>query len=164
MAHAHGSRQLNATRLRLVPERIDSEIGAPLVLELLDDLARRYGGPDPDEPSPADLAPPHGIFFVAWLDDDAVGCGGLRRYADGIGEIKRMYTRASARRTGVGRTVLAAVEHRALAVGYERLVLETGTKQPEAIELYRSVGYELTESYGQYRDYPDSRCFTKLLR
>ena len=32
------------------------------------------------------------------------------------------------------------------------------------IELYRSVGYELTESYGQYRDYPDSRCFTKTLR
>jgi len=60
--------------------------------------------------------------------------------------------------------VLAAVERRSLEMGYERLVLETGTKQPEAIELYRSVGYELTESYGQYRDHPDSRCFTKLLR
>jgi len=164
MAHPDGSRQLNATRLRLIPDRIDSEIGAPLVLELLDDLAQRYGGPDPDEPSPEDLAPPHGIFFVAWLDDDAIGCGGLRRYADGVGEIKRMYTRASARRVGVGRTILAAVEHRALEVGYERLVLETGTKQPEAIELYRSFGYEPTEAYGQYRDYPASRCFTKLLR
>jgi GNAT superfamily N-acetyltransferase len=164
MAYPDGSRQLNATRLRLVPDRIDSEIGAPLVLELLDDLAQRYGGPDPDEPLPEALAPPYGIFFVAWLDEEPAGCGGLRRYQDGIGEIKRMYTRPHARRAGIGRTLLAAVEHHALAVGYERLVLETGTKQPEAIELYRSVGYELTESYGQYRDYPDSRCFTKLLR
>ena len=150
--------------MHLVTDRIDSEIGAPLVLELLDDLAKRYGGPDPDEPSPADLAAPHGIFFVAWLDEAPAGCGGLRRYADGIGEIKRMYTRPQARRAGVGRTVLAAVERRSLEIGYERLVLETGTQQPEAIELYRSVGYELTESYGQYRDFPESRCFTKLLR
>ena len=149
--------------MHLVTDRIDSEIGAPLVLELLDDLAKRYGGPDPDEPSPADLAAPHGIFFVAWLDEEPAGCGGLRRYADGIGEIKRMYTRPQARRAGVGRTVLGAVEQRARELAYARLVLETGTKQPEAIELYRSVGYELTESYGQYRDYPESRCFTKLL-
>jgi GNAT superfamily N-acetyltransferase len=164
MAHPHGPRQLSATRLRLVPDRIDSEIGAPLVLELLDDLARRYGGPDPDEPSPGDLAPPHGIFLVAWLDNDAVGCGGLRRFADGIGEIKRMYTQATARRVGVGRNVLAAVEQHALEIGYERLLLETGTKQPEAIELYRSCGYEPMDAYGQYHDYPDSRCFTKPLR
>jgi GNAT superfamily N-acetyltransferase len=134
------------------------------VLELLRDLAERYGAEDPDEPSPHELAPPDGIFFVAWLDDEPAGCGGLRRHGDGIGEVKRMYTRPGARRAGVGRTVLAAVEHRALDLGYERLVLETGTKQPEAIDLYRSVGYELIESYGQYRDYPDSRCFSKRLR
>jgi GNAT superfamily N-acetyltransferase len=163
VAHVDGRRQLSAKRLRLVAERIDSEIGAALVLELLEELGERYGGPDPDEPASADLAPPHGIFFIAWRDDEPAGCGGLRRYADGIGEIKRMYTRPQARRSGVGRTVLAAVEQCARELAYARLVLETGTKQPEAIEMYRSVGYEPTESYGQYRDYPDSRCFTKLL-
>jgi GNAT superfamily N-acetyltransferase len=163
VAHVDG-RRLSTARLRLVTDRIDSDVGAMLVAELLRDLAERYGGEDPDEPSPSELAPPGGAFFVAYLDDRPVGCGGLRRHADGVGEIKRMYTRPGARRLGVGRTVLAAVEHRALEVGYDRLVLETGTKQPEAIEMYRSLGYEPMQSYGQYRDYPDSRCFTRTLR
>jgi hypothetical protein len=56
------------------------------------------------------------------------------------------------------------LEIEAAAMGYRRLVLETGTKQPEAIELYVSAGYELIESYGEYRDYPESRCFAKTLR
>jgi GNAT superfamily N-acetyltransferase len=134
------------------------------VLELLHDLAERYGGPDPDEPSPADLAPPRGTFLVAWLGDEAVGCGGIRRHAEGVGELKRMYTRPTARRQGIARSVLAALEIEATAIGYRRLVLETGTKQPEAIELYVSAGYQLIEPYGEYRDYPDSRCFAKTLR
>jgi GNAT superfamily N-acetyltransferase len=148
---------------RLVEDRIDSTIGGELVMELLTELAERYGGPDPDEPSPADLAPPRGAFLVAWFGDDAVGCGGVRGREGGTGEIKRMYTRPMARRLGVGRALLAEIEHRAGGLGYRRLVLETGTKQPEAIELYRSFGYELIESYGQYKDHPESRCYRKDL-
>lgn len=149
--------------VRIVEDRIDSPIGAELVLELLIDLAERYGGPDPDEPSPSDLAPPRGAFLVAWMGTEAVGCGGLRARDGDIGEIKRMYTRPTARRLGVARALLAGVEQRASELGYRRLVLETGTKQPEAIGLYRTSGYELIEPYGQYQDHPESRCFAKLL-
>lgn len=151
--------------IRLTEDRIDSPIGRELVLELLDELAERYGGPDPDEPSPSELAPPAGAFVVAWLDGAAVGCGGVRALAGNVGELKRMYTRTAVRRRGVGRAVLFAVEDRACALGYARLVLETGILQPEAIALYESVGYEPVPPYGQYKDYPDSRCFAKdLLR
>jgi GNAT superfamily N-acetyltransferase len=153
-------------RPELRDDRIDSPVGSELVGELLDELVRRYGGPDPDAPSPHDLAPPGGAFFVAWLEDVAVGCGGVRAYtgdAGAVGEIKRMYTRPAARRSGVARALLVAIEERAVGLGYARLVLETGTRQPEAIRLYESFGYEPVTPYGQYRDHPESRCFGKDL-
>ena len=147
----------------LLDDRIDSPVGGDLVMELLADLAARYGGPDPDEPSPSDLAAPAGCFLVAWLGERAVGCGGVRAHAPGVGEIKRMYTRPAARRRGVARTLLAALEVRAGELGYQRLVLETGTKQPEAMTLYETLGYAPTAPYGQYADFPESRCFAKDL-
>ena len=152
--------------IRLVDDRIDSPLGSELVAELLDDLAARYGGPDPDEPTPLDLSPPRGAFLVAWVDGAAAGCGGVRAY-DGddraVGEIKRMYTRPSARRRGIARVLLGAIEARARDLGYTRLVLETGTKQPEAMSLYETAGYEPITPYGEYKDYPESRCYAKDL-
>ena len=147
----------------LTDDRIDSPVGSDLVMELLAELAARYGGPDPDEPSPTDLAPPAGCFLVAWLGERAVGCGGIRAHTPGVGEIKRMYTRPAVRRRGVARNLVAALELRARELGYRRLVLETGTKQPEAMTLYEALGYAPIASYGQYKDFPDSRCFAKDL-
>jgi GNAT superfamily N-acetyltransferase len=167
VAHDDGHRLLSERSivedLRLVEDRIDSEVGATLVAELLDDLMARYGGPDPDAPAASDFTAPHGVFLVAWLDGTPVACGGVRAHHDRSGELKRMYTRAAARRRGVGRAVLTELERRATALGYARLVLETGTKQPEAIAMYETQGYAPITAYGQYRDYPDSRCFAKDL-
>jgi GNAT superfamily N-acetyltransferase len=147
----------------LLDDHIDSPVGRELVGELLAELAARYGGPDPDEPSPIDLAPPRGAFFVVWVDGTALGCGGVRAFDGDVGEIKRMYIRPTARRRGLARVLLAALEERACDLGYVRLVLETGTKQPEAMALYESFGYELITSYGLYKDYPESRCYGKTL-
>lgn len=163
MAHADGHRLSTGATLRLVEDRIDSEIGAMLVRELLADLAVRYGSDDIENPRPEELAPPHGAFFVVWRAEVPVGCGGVRHHDVGVGEIKRMYTRPEVRRSGVARTLVAAIEARALAIGYERLVLETATEQPEAIELYHALGYEPMAPYGAYLEYPNTRCFTKTL-
>ncbi len=149
--------------LTLAEDHIDSEVGARLVAALLADLEERYGGPDPDTPAASDFHPPSGVFLIAWCDGEAVACGGVRGFADGIGEIKRMYTVPAARRRGIARAVLTELEARAGALGHRRLQLETGTEQPEAIALYESLGYELITSYGQYADYPSSRCFAKDL-
>ncbi len=93
MAHDDGDRVLS---LHLAEDQIDSAIGTVLVGELMDDLAARYGGPDPDTPAPSDFHTPAGVFLVAWDGDDALGCGGVRAHHDDVGELKRMYTRASA--------------------------------------------------------------------
>jgi pimeloyl-ACP methyl ester carboxylesterase len=57
-----------------------------------------------------------------------------------------------------------AVEERARQRGTSRVRLETGTRQPEAMALYESLGYQLIENYGQYADSPLSRCYGKSLR
>jgi GNAT superfamily N-acetyltransferase len=150
---------------RVADDRLDSAAAGPLVRDLLDELHTRYGQPDadPDHLGAPDLAPPDGAFVVAWLDPAAVGCGGVRRAEPGVGELKRMYVAPAHRGRGVGRAVLAALEDRARTIGYERLILETGVRQPEAVALYRATGYEQIEPYGFYRGSPLSVCMAKTL-
>ena len=73
--------------IRVVEGRIDVEPGLSLVDALLDELRSRYDAEDDDAPSADDLAPPSGIFFVVFQDDAAIGCGGLKHFDDGIGEV-----------------------------------------------------------------------------
>jgi GNAT superfamily N-acetyltransferase len=149
--------------LRLVPEPLDGDAGVVLVQALLDELMARYGAPDPDHPAADELLPPDGVFFVAYRGAQAVGCGGLRRHDEHVGEVKRMYVEPDERRHGVGRAILRAVESAARRIGYRELVLETGVLQPEAIALYESEGYVAVEPWGLYRESVTSRCFAKEL-
>jgi GNAT superfamily N-acetyltransferase len=146
--------------------RLDSRVAEPLVRALHADLLERYGVPDadPDGLTADDLAPPTGAFVVAWLGERAVACGGVRRHDANVGELKRMYVAPSSRGQGVSRVLLTELEERAGALGYGRLILETGVRQPEAIGLYETSGYEPIEPYGFYRSSPLSRCYAKALR
>jgi GNAT superfamily N-acetyltransferase len=83
--------------------------------------------------------------------------------ADGDAELKRMYVVDRARGRGFARRLLAELERTAAAAGARRMVLETGTRQPEAIGLYRSAGYHPIPGFGVYRCAPGSRYFGKPL-
>ncbi|MGW8374515.1 GNAT family N-acetyltransferase [Streptomyces sp. ODS28] len=135
--------------------------------------AERYGGPGDVTPlDPAMFEPPRGVYLLAYDDDGRpVATGGWRAreadeegYADGDAEIKRMFVVPEAQGRGLARKILAELEADARATGRVRMVLETGTKQPEAIGLYTSSGYEPAEKFGVYRFEPESRCFAKRLR
>lgn len=132
----------------------------------------RYGeGGDATPLDPGMFVPPHGRYLVAYDDDGTpVATGGWRTqdendhgYADGDAEIKRMYVVPEARGLGLSRIVLAALEDDARAAGRVRMVLETGTRQPEAISLYTSSGYEPCAKFGHYRFHDLSRCYAKPL-
>ncbi|MEV7739347.1 GNAT family N-acetyltransferase [Streptomyces sp. NPDC088921] len=132
----------------------------------------RYGdGGDATTLAPEDFEPPTGIFLIAYDEmDSPVATGGWRaRDANGEGnldgdaELKRMYVVDVARGRGLARRILTALEDDARAAGRTRMVLETGTKQPEAIALYTSSGYEPCVKFGYYRFHEDSRCFAKAL-
>ncbi|TQJ74634.1 GNAT family N-acetyltransferase [Streptomyces sp. SLBN-31] len=132
----------------------------------------RYGdGGDATFLDPADFEPPNGVYLIAYdVDDTPVATGGWRSQdsngegnLDGDAELKRMFVVEAMRGRGVARRILAALEEDARAAGRARMVLETGTKQPEAIALYTSSGYEPCGKFGYYRHYEASRCFAKAL-
>jgi putative acetyltransferase len=127
------------------------------------EIAERYGTDD-SEPGPAPTADDIAAFYVAYDDDGTpVGCGGLRRIDETHGEIKRMFVAPSARGSGVSTAVLDRLERFGLESGWSRLVLETGTEQPDAIRFYTREGFTPIERYGYYVDSDDSLCFEKTL-
>ena len=101
---------------------------------------------------------------VAYLNDEAVGCGAFKRYDDQTVEIKRMYTKETARGNRIGTKVLAELEQWAIGEGYSFALLETGYRMPEAIGLYTKSGFSRIPNYGQYIDVDASRCFKKELK
>lgn len=146
---------------------VDRDYADPGVAVLLGEVQQeyvvRYGGPDASPIDPADFAPPDGAFLVALCDDQMVGCAGLRCHDEFAAEIKRMYVRATHRRRGHARQLLLALEQRARALGYARIVLETASEQPEALALYAMSGYEPVPAFGHYRCAPQSRHLGKRL-
>lgn len=134
-----------------------------LVAEVQAEYVVRYGGPDETPVDFAEFGPPYGAFMVATVDGEPVGCGGLRRHDPDTVEVKRMFVREQHRRRGHARSLLRALEDRARALGYRRVVLETGQVQPEAIALYTAEGYQPIDGFGHYRCAPLSRSFGKAL-
>ena len=88
-------------------------------------------------------------FFVARVDRVAAGCGGVA-FDDGFAEVKRMFTRPTARRQGVATGVLRRLEAEARSAGYSVLRLETGVYQDEAMAFYVSEGFEECDAFGDY--------------
>ena len=136
------------------------------------EYAVRYG--DGGDATPLDagmFVPPLGLYLLVYdTEDRPVATGGWRTqdendkgYANGDAELKRMYVVPEARGLGLARRVLAALEDDARAAGRTRMVLETGTMQPEAIALYTSSDYAPCEKFGYYRFHEDSRCYAKAL-
>jgi GNAT superfamily N-acetyltransferase len=144
--------------LRVVSYSIDD--AQVMTAEVQDEYRRRYGGEG--DVSPIDVHQfdaPHGHFVMIYVDDVPAAMGGWRiggPAGETDAEIKRMYVRPEFTRRGLARAVLDALETAAAAAGITRLVLETGTAQPEAIALYLSSGYVAIEPFGFYADYDDS--------
>ncbi|AIY16230.1 GNAT family N-acetyltransferase [Pimelobacter simplex] len=140
---------------------------AALVARVQLEYVERYGSPDESPVDPAVFDPPEGLFLVGYDGPDPVATGAWRRSpvrvlgGTSAVEVKRMYVVPERRGRGLARRVLAALEASARAAGHDLVVLETGLRQPEAIALYRSAGYEEVPGFGYYQDAPLSRCFGK---
>lgn len=146
-------------------ERYGGGAAEELVRASLAEIASRYGGRGGSgpEPDPAEFEPPHGVFLIGYVDGRAVACGGLARYDETTGEIRRMYVSPDARGRGLSRRIVAALEEEARELGYTAIRLETGNRQAEALGLYRSSGYEPIPRYGPYVDDEISVCLEKRL-
>jgi GNAT superfamily N-acetyltransferase len=149
--------------LELREECYDSPDAQLLIAEVQQEYVVRYGGPDEGPVDAAEFTPPDGRFVVGYTDTVPVAIGGLRRYDDETVELKRMYVRPAFRGRGLSRVVLAHLEELAATMGARRIVLETGNRQPEAMRLYETSGYERVEPFGHYRCQPGSAHYGKAL-
>ena len=100
-----------------------------------------------------DMAGPETTVFVAREDGQAIACGALRRDADGVGEVKRMYTIPGRQGEGIGGGILERIEALAREEGLALLVLETGHVHHAAYRVYERGGFTRC---GPVLDYPDT--------
>ena len=123
-------------------------------------LAHRKGGARAEiERYPAHaFAPPFGDFLLLQRDGETIAGGAFMSHDDETAEIKRVWARSDLRRQGLATKVMVALEERAAALGYSRAYLTTGFRQPEAVNLYLSLGYrplfELSADLSLYLSLP----------
>jgi GNAT superfamily N-acetyltransferase len=99
--------------------------------------------------------------IVAYENDKPISCGAIREYSPTTTEVKRMYTRPESRSKGIATKVLKELEKWATELSYQKCILETGWRQPDAIRLYEKNGYERISNYGKYAGIENSVCFEK---
>ena len=137
--------RLRATQVEVDPEDPARPRAQQCLREYFAELDRRFdSGYDPAAASPCELdemRPPVGIFLVATVGDEAVGCGALRFHTGGTAEVKRMWVSPRVRGAGIGRRLLQELESRAVDAGSDAIRLDTNHVLTEAIALYRSAGY-----------------------
>jgi GNAT superfamily N-acetyltransferase len=138
----------NAARLQFVAVGQDDPLAEPLLAELANEYAARYGGTVErvgrwlrGHPA-AEFEPPDGGMLLGLLDGQPVTGGAFRRFDAETAELKRIWTDSSHRRMGFARALLDSLESQIAQAGYRRVYLTTGDKQPEAEALYLAAHYQ----------------------
>ncbi len=105
-----------------------------------------------------------GCVLLAFEENGALlSCGAIKRLNETEAEVKRMFTVPDARGRGLAKQLLGLLIQHGQAAGYQRLVLETGDLQPEAIALYEKTGFTRIENFGYYVGIENSLCYELLL-
>ncbi|MGH7999001.1 MAG: GNAT family N-acetyltransferase [Brasilonema sp.] len=148
-------------------ETIYSNDALYLIEQLSSTLAKRYEQ-DTDEGKAAfelsDMDMPGAAFVVARLDGQPIGCGAIRPFdEESVAEVKRMFVVPTMRGRGISKQILAKLEDTARSLGYTTTVLETGTRQPEAMALYEKTGYKRCHCWGKYVNSSWSICYRREL-
>jgi GNAT superfamily N-acetyltransferase len=131
--------------------QLDSPAVRSLLTEWMAELSASVPGFSPSGGSrvqASDFVAPDGVFLVATdRNGTALGCGGLRRLNTRTAEIKRLVVRRSARRRGIGRALLLALEDHARRLGFGEIRLDTMGNEPAAVVLFLSAGYQHIPDY-----------------
>ena len=148
--------------MQLVITTNQDEQFVALTRQLDAELRQRYG-------QQQDLYTPHNRLdlidtaLLGVVDGQAVACGCFKWLDPQIAEVKRMYVHPEWRRRGYSTQLLIALEAWARELGVQRLLLETGLGQPEAIALYHKLGFTPIANDGPYVSLGNSLCMAKTL-
>jgi GNAT superfamily N-acetyltransferase len=126
---------------------VDDKDALALLRAFEAELLARYGRLRPPTPD-ADFEPPGGCVIVVYAGAAGpAAVGAIRRFDEDTAEIRRVFVAPEHRGRGAGRTLLAVLEEAARAAGYARARLDTGSRQPEALALFRSAGWQPIADY-----------------
>ncbi|WP_312226690.1 GNAT family N-acetyltransferase [Pseudescherichia sp.] len=117
----------------------------PIIEGLFGEYAARYGdyfSKDAEVELNEWYLPPQGLFLVLERDGEIIATGAYKPFDEQTAEIKRIWTQRNLRQQGLAGRMMQALEQRASLAGYRRIFLTTGFRQPEAVKLYLSLGYE----------------------
>jgi len=130
-------------RFRDVP--MDAPELQPVIEGLFGEYAARYGdyfSKDAEVELNDWYLPPQGLFLVLERDGEIIATGAYKPFDAQTAEIKRIWTQRTLRQQGLAGRMMQTLEQRASLAGYRRIFLTTGFRQPEAVKLYLSLGYE----------------------
>jgi ribosomal protein S18 acetylase RimI-like enzyme len=82
-----------------------------------------------------------GDFIVVESDAHLVAMGGIRPSAPGQAQVRHVRVHPARRRLGIGRLLMDALERRATELGFDEMLVETASNQPEALAFYLGLGY-----------------------
>jgi DNA-binding MarR family transcriptional regulator/ribosomal protein S18 acetylase RimI-like enzyme len=149
LAAAQRLLRLAAVSVRVVDPRSADARGC--LAAYVAELRQRFpeGFDEADLVRPEEVQGDAGVLLVAYEDGSPVGCGALRVYEPGAGEIRHMWVATWVRGLGVGRGLLTRLEDEAATRGLEVIRLGTHPALTEAIQMYRGTGYTEIPRYGQ---------------
>jgi len=101
--------------------------------------------------------------LIAYIDDLAVGCAGLKRYSDSDTEIKRVWVEPEFRGRHIASAMMDIAEEKAIQQGFMRTVLQTREIMTAAVNMYKERGYYRIENYPPYDRLKGAVCFAKDL-
>ena len=96
---------------------------------------------------PAMYGPPSGALLLAFYKQDIAGCVALRKKADGICEMKRLYVLPAFQGKGIGKQLATAIVAAGRQLGYTKMVLDTLDRLQPAIQLYEQLGFSRCSPY-----------------
>ena len=110
------------------------------------------------ESLPGDYSLPEGCLLLAFYKNKLAGCVALRKFDEGMCEMKRLYVRSGYRGKGIGKALAKQILNTARKLGYTHMRLDTLPFMKEAITLYLSLGFKEIVSY-RYNPYEGAKFF-----
>jgi GNAT superfamily N-acetyltransferase len=158
-----GYTEVHAMKAIITAERPNSPDAIELINELQTHLESFYPPESRHGFSVERLLAESVAFFLLRVDEEPVGCGGIKLCDNEYGELKRMYVRPHLRKRGFGQLILNHLGEYAKSHGIRLLRLETGIHQQAAIRLYERAGFRRIPPFGPYTDDPLSLCYEKQI-
>ncbi|WP_029905732.1 GNAT family N-acetyltransferase [Prevotella sp. 10(H)] len=149
--------------IRIIRVEKDDKDFQKLVSNLNEDLDSRYGTEYQSKMNEFNSTSILDAVVLAYRDNIAVGCGGFKILDERTVELKRIYVSPEFRGKGIAGKIVSYLEEQTAKEKFTIVVLETGSKQTEAINLYLKQGYSQIPNFGQYKGNANSICMSKEL-